>query len=402
MVRKIYLVLCLAFLLAAGIFAKDNQWQLGLGFREIGDEYYGSLSFRPDLNLGKIGLGLSIGINFNQNGLRTDDWQEKGQFSFAKTVASIIRYVRWGRLGDPFYLRLGELDNVIVGNGLIMDGYRNLSSEEIKADLRRLGVEIGGDIGIVGAHLLVNNALNPEVFSLRPYVRPFYLVDAMPQFIQNSSVGVIYARDTRELSKMPYAYGLDLTIPLLNYLAVYGQTAELANNSRGYSIGMRSYLGPLYIRGEYRIFSNSFIPAVYNWEYENKDTTLKYLNEKAEGYLAEAGVTLLDEGLKLHLQYENMIFSNRDPVPTLTGTAAVTPSLFTSLTGRKGQIEASYSQINYVKVDELANSNTKIDAKFSIEIYKGLMGSYIYKVTFNPDKTPVRFQAFEVSLGGSF
>ncbi len=400
--RKTSFVLCLVCLLALGVLAKNNQWQLGLGLSEIGNEYYGSLSFRPDLNFGKFGIGLSLKVNINQNGLRKEDWQDNGKFNLAKTVANIIRYVRWGRLGDELYIRLGELDNVIIGNGLIMDGYRNLSSEEIKADLRRLGVEIGGDVGIVGAHVMVNNALNPEVFALRPYVRPFYLVDAMPQFIQNSSIGVIYTRDSRELSKMPYAFGLDLTVPLLNYLAVYGQTAELANKSRGYSIGARSFIGPLYIRGEYRHFDNNFIPAVYNWEYENKDATLKPLNEKAKGYLAEAGVNLLDEGLKLHLQYENMIFSNRDPVPALTGTAEVTPSLFASLTGRKGQIEASYAQINYVKVNELANSNTKIDAKLSVELYKGLMGSYIYKITYNQDKTPVRFQAFEVSLGGSF
>ena len=375
---------------------------MGLGLSQIEDDYYGSFSFRPDLSIGKLGLGLSLTFNFNSEGLRLEDWQEEGEFSLGKSVSRVVRYVSWAKLGDPFYFRVGELNNVYVANGLIMDGYRNLSSDEIRSDVRRLGVDVAADIGIIGAHLMVNNALEPEVFALNPFVKPLYLVDELPTFLKNTSIGVVYIRDIRPEYQMSYAYGLDLTMPLLNNLAFYFQTAELANSSKGHSVGARSNLGPVYLRGEYRVFSENFKPAVYDWMYEDYGKDLVLDTPRANGFMAETGFSLLNDGLLLNIRYENMMIDGLDSIPTLAGRATIGSELFATITGRKGQIEAGYSQSNFIKIDEITNQRTKIDAKVSLEIYRGLIGSYIYNVTFKPDNTPVKFQAFEVSLGGAF
>lgn len=403
-VKKTIFIICLLSLLTVGAFAKGNFWQLGLGLTQIEDEYYGTFSFRPNLQLGKLGLGLSMTVNFNQDGLRLEDWQKDGEFDLAKSAARIVRFVSWGQLGDPIYIRAGELSNVYVANGLIVNGYRNLKSDEIKKDIRRLGLDVAGDIGIIGAHVMVNDALDPELFAVNPYVRPFYLVDPLPTFIKRTSVGVIYVKDNRPEYLMPYAYGLDVTIPLLSNLKFYGQTAELANKAKGYSIGARTDLGPLYLQGEYRIYEENFQPEIYNWAYEEFGTELVLANEKANGYMAETGFSLFNDGVYAQLRYENMMVADKQPIPTLTGRAVVGGNLFATITGRKGEVEASYSQYNFIKIDELANSRSKVEAKVSIELLYGVMGSYIYKVTFNPDKNnePVKFQAFEVTLGGAF
>lgn len=399
--KKVCTILCIISILSLGVFAK-SVWELGLGLTEIEDTYYGSFSFRPDIKVGKLGLGLSLTLHFNAQGLRLEDWQDNGNFSITKSLARVVRYVSWAELGDPVYFRLGELSNVYVANGLIMDGYRNLSAYEIRSDIRKLGVDLAGDAGILGAHVMVNDALKPELFVLHPYVRPLYFVDGIPGFLKNTSVGVVYARDTRPAYKMPYAYGLDLTMPLLRNFIFYFHTAELANNSRGHAVGARSNLGPLYLRGEYRVYGEHFRPAVYDWQYEDYGTAMVLQSPKANGYMAEAGFSLLQDNLYFNIRYDNMMIEGQDSVPTLTGRAVIGSDLFAAVTGRKGQLEASYSQLNFVKIGDFTNQRTKIDAAVSLELYRGLMGRYVYTVTFTENSTPVRFQAFEVVLGGGF
>jgi hypothetical protein len=401
-VKKASIILGIVILVVTGVFANNNQWQLGVGFKEIDDAYYGSLSFRPDISIGKLGLGLSLTLNFNEDGIRLEDWQEDGKFDLGKTTARIVRYASWGSLRDPIYIRVGELNYVVVANGLIMDGYRNLTSEEIKADIRRLGVEVGVDAGYLGAHVMVNNALKPEVYAVYPYLRPLYGLEKLPSFIKNTSVGLIYVQDSRPEYLMSHAYGVDVTVPLLNFLSLYGQAAELANEARGYSLGAKAHMGPLVLRGEYRDFGENFKPSVYDWQYEDLGTELVFLDEKTSGIMAEAGISLLRDSLAFKLKYENMIRPNRETIPTLTGTAIIGPEFFTAIIGRKGQVEATYTQTNYVVLNDLTNSRTKVDAKISLEMYRGLFGSYVYNITYKPDGTPVRFQGFEISLGGAF
>ena len=36
-----------------------------------------------------------------------------------------IRFIRYGSTQDPFYFTLGNLDNVILGNGILVNGYTN-------------------------------------------------------------------------------------------------------------------------------------------------------------------------------------------------------------------------------------------------------------------------------------
>ena len=401
-VKKLSLVLLLTCLLTVTIFAQASEWQLGVGVKEINDQYYGSLSFRPDIDLGKLGFGLSFTLNFNQNGIRVEDWQENDQFSFTKSVANIVRYVRWGRLGDPFYIRLGELNNVTVANGLLMDGYRNLNSEEIKADIRRLGVDLGLDIGYAGAHLMVNNALKPEKYALNPYIRPLYGNQYLPGFIKGISLGFIYINEVRENYSMPYAYGVDVSMPIVRPLVLYWQGAELANKARGYSVGARASFGPLYLRGEYRNFAPGFQPAIYNWQYEDVGKELFFPNVKSAGYLAEAGFQIMNDAINIGLKYENMLVGDKEPIPTLTGKAVIGPELFVATLGRKGQAEASYTQTNYIQLNDLTNARSRIDAKLSLELYRGVFGSYVYNITYDTNNTPIKFQAVEVSLGGSF
>ncbi len=110
----------------------------------------------------------------------------------------------------------------------------------------------------------------------------------------------------------------------------------------------------------------------------------------------------MNDAINIGLKYENMLVGDKEPIPTLTGKAVIGPELFVATLGRKGQAEASYTQTNYIQLNDLTNARSRIDAKLSLELYRGVFGSYVYNITYDTNNTPIKFQAVEVSLGGSF
>jgi hypothetical protein len=83
-------------------------------------------SFRPEIAIGKFGVALDLELFMNDE-QKFDSYGWKFD-SFDNTMESLYRkvyYVRWAYPGDKLYLKLGALDNVTLGYGLIMSGYGN-------------------------------------------------------------------------------------------------------------------------------------------------------------------------------------------------------------------------------------------------------------------------------------
>ena len=83
-------------------------------------------SFRPDIPIGKFGIGLDLELFLNEKGeFSREGWDFSTRNRTWDTVLRKIYYVRWGNQFDPVYFRAGSLDEVTLGYGLIMDGYTN-------------------------------------------------------------------------------------------------------------------------------------------------------------------------------------------------------------------------------------------------------------------------------------
>jgi hypothetical protein len=116
----------------------DLDLNLGVEYNFAdGDEMTANLigvSVMPDISVGKFGIGLDATFRFDMTGgfaFKSDDWipeYEPGAsfFDKTKTTASLylplFRYVRYGWKGEPLYIHLGELDSVLIGTGMFVDG----------------------------------------------------------------------------------------------------------------------------------------------------------------------------------------------------------------------------------------------------------------------------------------
>ena len=131
---KIGLTLLLVFGLAGAALAQGfnapppeedstgDEWtaDVAVGAVSMEGKTWQQISLRPDIPIGKFGIALDISIYFDEDGnIRESDWDEAADY------IDKIYYLRYGRKGDPFYLKAGALDNVTLGYGILMKYYSN-------------------------------------------------------------------------------------------------------------------------------------------------------------------------------------------------------------------------------------------------------------------------------------
>ncbi len=125
------------------------RWNGAIGTVIINGKAYQQFSLRPDIPLGKFGVGLDLTLYFDENGkVREEDWDEP--FDYVEK----IYYLRYGLPGDPFYVRVGALDAVTLGYGIIMRHYSN--TIEYPA-VKRLGLYTEGEYKRLGWQAMLNN-----------------------------------------------------------------------------------------------------------------------------------------------------------------------------------------------------------------------------------------------------
>lgn len=123
---------------------------LGLGSVTIDNKIYNQIALRPELKMGKLGIALDIAFYMDEQGnIRKDEWDEFSDY------LDKFYYVRWAQQGDPFFAKLGAMDNVTLGYGILMNGYSNTTEYP---QIRKVGVHTGMQIGNLGWEAFVANA----------------------------------------------------------------------------------------------------------------------------------------------------------------------------------------------------------------------------------------------------
>jgi len=83
-----------------------------------------------------------------------------------------IKYIEWGQQRDPFFLKVGNLNDITIGHGLIM---RNFANDADFPAVRRVGFNFGADFGGFGMEAMVNDVRldpPPDIVGGRIYIRP--------------------------------------------------------------------------------------------------------------------------------------------------------------------------------------------------------------------------------------
>ena len=132
-----------------GLFGDALSMDAGFGAVTIDGQLYNQIALRPDISVGKLGVGLDVVIYMDQDGnIREEEWNDY------KDIIDKVMYVRWGEQGDPLYIRVGTLDNVVLGYGLLMNGYSNMMEYP---SVRKTGHHIGVKFGNFGIENVVAN-----------------------------------------------------------------------------------------------------------------------------------------------------------------------------------------------------------------------------------------------------
>jgi len=132
-----------------GLFGDALAMDAALGAVTIDGQLYNQIALRPDISIGKLGVGLDVVLYMDENGdIRSEDWDDYTD------IVDKIMYVRWGQPQDPLYIRVGTLENVVLGYGLFINGYNNMMEYPT---VRKIGTHVGFTVGNFGVETMVAN-----------------------------------------------------------------------------------------------------------------------------------------------------------------------------------------------------------------------------------------------------
>jgi hypothetical protein len=342
---------------------------------------YSKLVLQPEFSAGKFRTQLYLPFIYQNDLFNPNDWHEpKGnnEWSFgtdqdwedepleavgdvATDLALKFRYLQYGEQRDPFFVKLGNLDTMTLGHGILMNDYAN--DVDFPA-VRRLGINTGVDLGGAGFEAVVNDMVEPEIFGTRLYVRPF--ADTVPLAFGVSAVSDIdpagdlpredvdgnpVFEDTRNADPIFLNVAFDVDMPiverdLLSMIAfsdiggmmpylreeislpgggtldaglrdevLYNQDTNTLKNY-GTMTGVFGNIFILDYRLDFRTYKGTFRPFFYDGSYERlrgqrAEETVDYLrnpdaprfDNSQMGVYGSAGFSLFNEQLSLNAGY---------------------------------------------------------------------------------------------------
>ena len=378
----------------------------GLGLTVIDDQSYVTINLRPDLSIGKFGLGLNINLLYNtQNGaIRHEDWDEDYDW------ARLIRYVRYGHKRDKFYTKIGKLDYARLGHGFIMNYYTN----EACYDQRKIGLALDLDFGIAGFETVTNNLGRFEIFGMRGYVRPLqHALENIP-IIKNLTFGATYVTDidadgSRDTDDGFNAIGLDIELPLINVpmfqTYTYFDWAKLDTFGTGMALGIAADMrliadvAEVSARLERRFLDKEFIPSYFDAFYEiqryqpmedgsifRKDQSLAF-QEETKGTFGELAGHILNT-IRLVGNFQRLDGQKNSGIMHLAAETKENVPMIA--------LQATYDKFGIETLNDAFTLNDRSIARlgigYKVKPYLILFMDYIYTFQFDEEKGAYKAQ----------
>ena len=145
-----------------------------------------------------------------------DDAPQKASRDLLRDLALKLHYLEWGDRRDPFFLKLGNLDNMSLGHGSIMKNYAN--DADFPA-VRLLGLNLGIRGARGGFETVLNDVADPEIFGGRLFVTPIgaltFGASAVTD-IDPLSAADQTAMELEAIDRMSFnSFGLDVELPIV-------------------------------------------------------------------------------------------------------------------------------------------------------------------------------------------
>jgi hypothetical protein len=456
-----------------GIMAKLREiLGMEIGTITIGAESWNKVVVQPTFALGSLKMSLYLPVIYKTDMFNPQDWyhplgNDEWNFGGLLTGTMIyadpwivtqdvlndlllkIRYVEWGHQRDPFFFKVGNLNDITIGHGLIM---RNFANDADFPAVRRVGVNLGLDFGGVGFEAMVNDAAAPDVFGGRIYLRPVKgfkaalgfsgLVDLSPAkdwqagaadvgdpiflnpgidldipFVESSFFGLVAFADAAAM--IPYFRSVPTSASYSNIASGFdlkavfpGAPANFADiKNWGVAAGLFGNIitQDFTWRVEFRDFTGAFVPQFYSSGYERQRTqmvyqVLQYLEHPSDtqydqtlGIFGEGGF-VLPKLFSLTLSYfwpwtqdpitKDFTFGNDHLVAKFTLEKGVIPVV--NISG-----SVSYERTNFVPAllngstngPKLFDANTIVKATINYPVSDSLDVSLMYTTTASRDSS---------------
>mgnify|MGYP004031978327 CR=1 FL=1 len=104
----------------------SSSVQGAFGAVTIDGKIWNQVALRPIIPIGKVSVALDIVFYIDQNGnIHDDEWDFSDGKKSKNSIIDKIYYIRYGKKWDPFYFQIGALDNVTIGQGILVNRYSN-------------------------------------------------------------------------------------------------------------------------------------------------------------------------------------------------------------------------------------------------------------------------------------
>jgi hypothetical protein len=294
---------------------------LEIGTVTIEGKTYSKAIIQPTFSLGKLKMSLYLPIVYETDMFDPDDWYKpegNHEWSFGTDesfadddqvvewkgrIGDIlddlflkIRYVQWGEQRDPFFFKFGNVNNMTLGHGILMNNYAN--DADFPA-VRRLGLNLGMEGKKIGLEAVANDLPVPEIFGTRIYLKPFgklalgvsSVVDIDPDGndVYNDTVFITAAADIdfpiMENDVLSFIFFADIA-GMVPYMSAAGDSSpsfrtdmlyddvtdsgfSMSNfRNFGWNAGLFGNILFVDYRFEYRYFDGVFKPSFFGTSYE--------------------------------------------------------------------------------------------------------------------------------------
>ena len=118
----------------------DISMSGSFGSVTIDNQVYNQISFRPEIPIGNLGIGLDLYFYIDGEGnFYKENWDFSNTKAGYRTILDKIYYVRWGRPTDQVYVRAGALLHSTLGNGILVNAYSNAMEYP---QIKRIGLDL--------------------------------------------------------------------------------------------------------------------------------------------------------------------------------------------------------------------------------------------------------------------
>ena len=420
-----------------------NAW---IGTINIDSNVYAHWVFTPQFTVGKLGIGLYIPAIFSPDVgfFGFNEWYNHDEWDF-RDLQDIVHdsllkfhYIRYGEKGDPFFFKIGGIDDLTLGHGFIVDSYSNMVYFPKE---RSMGMQFDLDTERFGFETLIADFSRFQLIGGRIYTRPMGMVlpfaigltavrdrpvpAISPNYMQEPNIFVFGADAEMPISRSD-AFGLKVyadgaTVGYLYPEIPPSLSGKVSAATLGFipgigtGVGLMGHVSGFFTyRAEYRFISGYYEPGLIDSMWENRrlyygqqleglidDTS--YSGDIKMGFLVKGGFVLFEKiELGLGLESYNVTRYSIEELQNVSDT--VTKGDF-SLGIRKGLIPRLHGSFSYRREDDLESvfrqpfdSNTRLEASVVYELATGVDLAVDAKRTFQYNDGTQKYEPID-SLG---